>query len=185
MSNPRNHLNWACRIRTKEESQHALAEIREPLIVCIPKHCFQARTSTDQAANNWDAQTADELPKSESQSNSSPEVLIAFPCPMDPPSRHQRQAAYLDYGGSRHEAAGLTGTPGSWGNLPPDQHGAQGSALGDSTAIPGAYQGGYQALRSAWGKDFFLTAVALPLWAASIPQCFSDQCCYMIIITTK
>lgn len=88
------------------------------MLPCIPKRRFQARASIEQEANNWDAQTAAELPRAESQSNSSPEVLLAFLGPVDPPTQHQRQAAYLGYGGSRPEAAGLAGTLHSWGKPP-------------------------------------------------------------------
>lgn len=154
MSNLRSHLNWACRIRTKEESQQALAGTQELLAVCIPKHCLQARTSTEQAATNWDAQTAAELPKSESQSNSSPEVLIAFPCPIDPPSRHHRQAAYVGYGGSRHEAAGLMGTPGSWRNLPPDPAWGLGLCTERFNSNTGSIPGGLPGIEKCLGKGF-------------------------------
>lgn len=99
VSDPCSHLNWACRTRSKDSWQ-ALTGIQKPLLARTPKHYSQARTSVEWEANNRGAQTAAELPKPDSQSDSNPEVLLPFLWPTDPLFLHQRQAAYLGYGGT-------------------------------------------------------------------------------------
>lgn len=70
-------------------------------------------------------------------------MLLALLCPVDPLCPHQRQAAYLGYGGSYQEAASLLGTMGWWGNPLQTCRGALGSAQRCLIGIPEWFISGF------------------------------------------